>query len=165
MHPRTLLIAALIVVQFLTLGVQAEDTNGLRLLVTKKTLDRADGKPGYMKEIDRTMALKGQIKNISNQDLPDGKISSVVLIRRWTTETGSVERYAKEVKLDPMRTAQELELLVGEYHIGGHMHGTSDRHVDQVAAWKITVEYAGKKIEFLGTPDFESMNKRASDAR
>ena len=164
MNPRTLLVAALFVVQFLTLRALAEDKNGLRLLVSKKTLDRADGKAGYTKEIDRTMALKAQIKNISNQDLPDGKISGVVLIRRWATETGSVDRYSKEIKLDPMRTAQELEELVGEYHIGGHMHGSSDRHVDQVVAWKISVEHAGKKTEFLSNDTFESLNKRATDA-
>jgi hypothetical protein len=143
----------------------AEDKNGIRLMVTKKTLDRADGKPGYSREIDRTMALKAALKNISTKDLGEGKIECIILVRRWATETGSTERYTKELKLDPMKTAQELELLVGEYHIGGHMHGNLDYHVDQVAGWKLTVEHAGKRTEFLSSPQFESLNKRATEAR
>jgi len=59
------------------------------------------------------MALKATIKNISmSKDLPEGKIVCVVLIRRWTSETGSTYRYIKEVKLDPMRVAKEAELMV-----------------------------------------------------
>src|SRR5688572_27117986 len=143
----------------------AEDKNGLRVLITKKTLDRGDGRPGYMREVSRTMALKATFKNISMKDLAEGKVECVILVRRWTSETGSTERYTKELKLDPLKTAQELELLVGEYHIGGHMHGTSDHHVDQVVAWKLTVDHAGKKTDFLSSSNFESTNKRASDAR
>ncbi len=143
----------------------AEDKNGIRVLVTKKTLDRADGRPGYSREIARTMALKATFKNISMKDLGEGKIECVILVRRWTTETGSTERYTKELKLEPMKTAQELDLLVGEYHIGGHMHGTSDHHVDQVVAWKLTVDHAGKKTDFLSSSNFEALNKRATDAR
>lgn len=165
MNPKTLFITVCFFVHCLIAGALAEDKNGFRLLVTKKTLDRADGKAGYTQEIDRTMALKAAVKNVSREDLPDGKISSVVLIRRWATESGSMDRYTKEVKLGPLRTAQEAELLVGEYHIGGHMHGTSSHHVDQVMAWKITVEHAGKKTDFLSGDNFESLNKRATDAR
>ena len=165
MNTRLLAAATCLLVHCLTPRALAEDKDGVRVLVTKKTLDRADGKPGYTQEIDRTMALKAAVKNISREDRPEGKISSVVLIRRWATETGSVERYTKEVKLDPLRTAQETELLVGEYHIGGHMHGTADYHVDQVAAWKITVEYAGKKTEFMSGGNFESLNKKATNGR
>ena len=144
---------------------RAEDKNGIRLLVTKKTLDRADGKGGgYTREIDRSMALKATFKNISNKELPEGKVECVILVRRWVSETGSTERYKKELKLDPLKSAQELELLVGEYHIGGHLHGTATYHVDQVAGWKLTIDHAGKKTEFLSSPTFEQDNKRATDA-
>src|SRR4051812_30165225 len=101
MNRKIIFATVCLIVHCLVSGAFAEDKNGVRVIVTKKTLDRADGKAGYMQEIDRTMALKTAVKNISRADLPDGKITSVVLIRRWATETGSVERYTKEVKLDP----------------------------------------------------------------
>jgi hypothetical protein len=156
-------IVAVSLLGFLTSGL-AEDKNGIRLLVTKKTLDRADGKAGYTREIDRTMALKATVKNISRKDAGEGKIQCIILVRRWATETGSTERYTTELKLAPLKTAQEAELLVGEYHIGGHMHGTADYHVDQVEAWKLTVDYAGVKTEFVSAAKFDSLNKRATDA-
>jgi hypothetical protein len=89
----------------------------------------------------------------------------VILVRRWgLSETGSTERYAKELKLDPLKPSQEIDLLLGEYHIGGHMHGSADYHVDQVVAWKVSVDHAGKKVEFLSNPKFEAENKRAVNA-
>jgi hypothetical protein len=162
MRPKihTLIAAALL----FALPALAEDKGGLRVMVTKKTVDRADGKPGYTREIDRSMAMKATVKNISNKDLPEGKIGCVILVRRWTTETGATERYTKELKLDALKTAQESELLVGEYHIGGHLHGTATYHVDQVVAWKLTVEHEGKKTDFLSSANFDSENKRATDA-
>ena len=144
----------------------AEDKNGLRVLVAKKTLDRADGRPSSMREIDRTMALKATVKNISSKDRPEGMIHCIILIRRWAlSEAGSIERHTKELKLEPLKTAAERELAVGEYHIGGHMHGSSDMHVDQLAGWKITIDEAGKKTEFRSGSNFDALNARASDVR
>ncbi|MDQ3622127.1 MAG: hypothetical protein M3463_06520, partial [Verrucomicrobiota bacterium] len=155
------LAATLFGLPWLAATASAEDKNGLRLTVTKKTLDRADGKPGYSREIDRTMALKATFKNISSKDLAEGAIHCVILIRRWgLSETGSVERYTKQLKLDPLKTAADVDLLVGEYHIGGHMHGSADYHVDQVAAWKITVDHAGRKTEFRSSSNFDSLDTR-----
>jgi hypothetical protein len=142
----------------------AEDKNGLRVSVTKKTLDRADGAPGYTREVDRTMALKAVVKNISMKPLPEGTIDCVILIKRWgSSETGSLERYTKTLPLATLKTAAAEDLLVGEYKIGGHMHGTSDMHVDQLAAWKLTITHDGKKTEFLSSSGFEGMNKRSRD--
>ena len=162
---RLVILSLFLAVSLVPVRMQAEDKNGLRLLVTKKTLDRADGKPGYTREIDRTMALKATFKNISTKDLAEGKVECEILVRRWAlSETGTTERYKKEIKLDPLKTSQELDLLVGEYHIGGHMHGSADYHVDQVVAWKLTIEHAGKRTEFLSSGKFEQENKRATDA-
>lgn len=162
---RTPLLSLILATVLVSVPGMAEDKNGLRLNVTKKTLDRADGKPGYTREIDRTMAMKAFFKNLTMKDLPEGKIECIILVRRWgVSETGSTERYTKELKLDPLKPSQELELMVGEYHIGGHMHGTADYHVDQVVAWKLSVDHAGKKTEFLSAPKFEQDNKRAVNA-
>jgi hypothetical protein len=143
---------------------RAEDKGGLRVNVTKKTLDRADGGASYMREIDRTMALKAVVKNISMKEMPEGTIDCVILIKRWgMSESGTLERYTKSLPIGSLKTAAEQELLVGEYKIGGHMHGTSDMHVDQLAAWKLTITHDGKKTEFLSSSGFEGMNKRARD--
>lgn len=161
--------AILVALHIFACIASAEDKNGIRLEVTKKTLDRADGQPTYYsyQAIDRTMAIKATVRNVAmGKDLPEGKITCVVLLRSWiSSETGSLLRYAKEVKLEPLKTSKSAELNVGEYHIGGHMHGTSDQHVDHVAAWKISIDHGGKVTEFLSSPSFEALNKRATDAR
>ncbi len=112
------------------------------------------------------MALKAAIKNISSKELPAGKVESVLVMRRWSlSETHTLNRYTKQLDLGAMKVAQEVEMLVGEYHIGGHMHGTSDTHVDQIAGWKITFDQNGKKTEFLSSSSFDSLNKKAVDAQ
>ena len=59
----------------------AEDRDGLRILVTKKTLDRSDGAPSsYSREINRTMALKAVFKNISTKDKPAGKVDCSIQV-------------------------------------------------------------------------------------
>jgi hypothetical protein len=56
-------------------------------------------------------------------------------------------------------------MAVGEYHIGGHVHGSSDMHVDQLAGWKITIDQDGKKTEFRSGSTFDALNARAKDGR
>ena len=146
-------------------AVHAEDKNGLRVSITKKTLDRADGAASHTREIDRTMALKATVKNISMKEMPEGTIECVILIKRWgMSESGSLERYSKSLPLGTLKTAAEQELLVGDYKIGGHMHGTSTMHVDQLAGWKLVITHDSKKTEFLSTSGFEALNKRARDS-
>ncbi|MDQ3621792.1 MAG: hypothetical protein M3463_04785 [Verrucomicrobiota bacterium] len=158
-------VAVLVIASAVPLPASAEDKNGLRLSVTKKTLDRADGRPAnYMRQVDRTMALKAQLKNISAKDIAEGKIHCAILIRRWgMSETGTVERHTKELKLEPLKTACEVELLVGDYHIGGHLHGNADYHVDQLVAWKLTAEAGGRKTEFQSTSSFQALNWHAKE--
>ena len=157
----------LVLLLFAAANLHAEDKNGLRLNVTKKTLDRADNPKGtFGREIDRTMALKATVKNLSNRELTEGTIDCVILIRRWgASDASSVERYTKTLKLDALKSAAESELLVGDYHIGGHLHGTSTEHVDQLVGWKITIDLAGKKTDFMSGSNFETLNKRAVAAR
>jgi hypothetical protein len=147
--------------------LHAEDKNGLRLNVSKKTLDRADNPKGSMgREIDRTMGLKATIKNLSSKELAEGTIECVILIKRWSlSDASSIERYTKSLKLVALKSAMESELLVGDYHIGGHLHGTSTEHVDQLVGWKITIDLGGKKTDFINSSSFEVMNKRAVPAR
>ena len=162
------IVAVATVSHLLAFVASAEDKNNLRVTVSKRTVDRADGKPsGYSYQtIDRTMSLKASIKNIAmGKDLPEGKITCMVLIRSWlSSETGSIMRYSSETKLEPLKTSNQAEVSVGEYHIGGHMHGNLDHHVDQVAGWKISIDHGGKLTEFLSSPSFDSLNKRATDA-
>ena len=160
------MVAVATVSHLLAFVASAEDKNSLRLTVAKRTIERADGKPSAYsyQTVDRTMSLKASIQNIAmGKDLPEGKITCVVLIRSWlSSETGSITRYSSETKLEPLKTSKQAEVSVGEYHIGGHMHGSSDHHVDQVAAWKISIDHGGKLTEFLSSPSFDSLNKRAT---
>lgn len=166
--------SGLIIVRFVMFAfaigaiAHAEDKNGIRLSVTKRTLERADDGPSrsYSQSVHRKMALKAAVQNISmGKDLPDAKVSSIVIIRTWTSsETGSFLRYTNTAKMEPLKKAAQAELNVGEFLIGGHLHGTLEHHVDQVAAWKITFDHGGKVTEFVSSTSFDALDKRARDA-
>jgi hypothetical protein len=112
-------------------------------------------------EVDRTLSLKVDITNASMRDMPETKAEYIVLIQRWGSEIGSIERYEGSAKVDPLLVSRNESVLLGEFHIGGHMHGTSEMHVDHLLAWKVVIERDGKKLDFVSTASFDSMNKRA----
>jgi hypothetical protein len=120
------------------------------LNVTKKTLDRADNPKGTFGREDRP---HHGIKSDRQKPFQPGALGRHNRLRDsyptlGASDASSVERYTKTLKLDALKSAAESELLVGDYHIGGHLHGTSTEHVDQLVGWKITIDLAGKKTDF-----------------
>lgn len=139
----------------------AGENGGLLVDVQKISLDRKDQvRPGRM-SIDRMMALKIDVRNITMRELPETAANYVVLIQRWNTETGLIERLEGSEKLEKLLGSQGESVTTKEFHIGGHMHGTSDRHVDHIAAWKVTINREGRDVDFVSGSNFDQLDKRA----
>lgn len=146
-----------------TLSAQAEEKNGIRVDVTKKTVERNDGPPSHAREIGRTMTLGVTIKNVSFADQPAGEVGWIVLVRRWTmSEVERLEIFEGTEKLPALVRAQAIDMQLGEIKIGGHLHGTSKEHVDEIAGWKVAVKREGKATEFTSGSRFDSLHRRAA---
>ena len=148
--------------------LRADVKDNLRVEVEKISLERHDqngGTQGYSgmgdRTIDRKMALNIFIENNSIKALPATTVDYVAVIQRWGSESGSLERTQGQLKLQELRSCQSATLKAGEIHISGHMHGTSAHHVDRIAGWKVTITRDGKKLDFMSSPNFEDLNKRA----
>ena len=151
-------------VSFLAISsLLAVEKGGLLVEISKKTVNRNDkvtvNGVGNM-EIDRDQTLKMDVKNNSSKDLPETPIESVVLVQRWGGELSNLERFTGTAKIPPLHPGQTTSVDVGQFHIGGHMHGSSDRHVDKVFAWKISLMRDGQKVEFTSSSEFEAYDRR-----
>ncbi len=143
---------------------RAEEKGGLLVDVQKKVLSRNDQTTprgvGNV-NVSRTLSLKVDLKNVSMRDMPETKISYIVLIQRWGSETGNIERYVGEAKMEAMNIANGQSVTLGEFPIGGHLHGSSEHHVDHMLAWKVVIERDGKKLDFSNTGSFDALSNRA----
>lgn len=139
----------------------AAENGGLLVDVQKVSLERHDS--GYLgeTEINRTMGLKINIKNNSMKEVPETTLKYVILLQRWGMETGNIERTQGELKFEKLLASRSVTVNAGEIKIGGHMHGTSDKHVDRIAGWKITIVRDGRVLDFLSNSNFDTLNKRA----
>ena len=149
-----------------SLLLSGAEKEGLRVEVVPKVI--ADKTPvnshSLLTEVDQEMSLKATFKNISMKDAPESSIDYVVIVQRWTgTEKEDFKSYKGTQPLEALKFGHQAELDIGKYHLGGHLHGTSDRHKDRLAAWQIMVTQGGKKIEF-NTPNFANLNQKATTA-
>jgi hypothetical protein len=166
MIPRLLLVSC----SFLALifnSALAVEKDGLRVEVVPKTVSDGSAFPSsfqLMSKVDQDMSLKATFKNISMRDAPEGTIDYVVLVRSWAGELDKLSVYRGTQKLEAMRFGEELSVDIGSYHLGGHMHGSSDRHKDKLAGWKIVVKQGDKTIEFVTPTDFASLERHAKPA-
>lgn len=150
---------------FVSTPLVAVEKGGLLVEISKKTVTRNDkvtvNGVGNM-TVDRDQVLKLDIKNNSSKELPETPVESVVLVQRWGfSETANIERFTGTAKIDPLHPGQTTSIQVGQFHIGGHMHGSSDMHVDHVLAWKVSLTRDGQKLEFTSGANFDTMDRRA----
>jgi hypothetical protein len=146
----------------------AMEKDGLRVEIVPKTVSDGSAPTSsfhLMSEVDQDMSLKATFKNISMKDAPEGTIEYVVLVSQWAGELEKLSVYRGTQKLEPIRFGEEISVDIGKYHLGGHMHGTSDRHKDKLAGWKIVVTQGDKKTEFVTPTDFASLERHAKPAR
>ena len=148
--------------------LHAAEKGGLLVDISKRTIakgDKISRNGAGTTEVDRTCAIKLDVKNNSTKDVPESPVHFTILIQRWGfSESHNLERYEDDGVLTPLRPSQSTSIRGGEFHIGGHLHGGSERHVDQVAAWKVVITRNGEKVEFTSGSTFEAMNKSAKPA-
>lgn len=122
---------------------------------------RADGR-GYFKDVDRTLALKIKVKNVSFKPLPAGKLEWNVYVKRWGGfEVEQIERLSGTLDLPELVVARELELSGGEFQIGGHLHGSSKIHLDEVEGWKVVLTHEGKVRSLVSSSAVPTLDKRS----
>ncbi|CAA9236155.1 MAG: hypothetical protein AVDCRST_MAG42-1842 [uncultured Chthoniobacterales bacterium] len=144
---------------------RAEEKQGIRVDVAphmaENRSDRAPSRAGVI-EVDKTMAMKVSVKNTSMKDLPQGSIAYTFIVERWNAdEKESYSSYTGTHEVRALRPAEQTQLDVGTYKIGGHRHGTSPRHEDKLGGWKIVVSHGDRKVEFASTPNFGALEERA----
>lgn len=142
----------------------AIEKDGLLVDVQETVNDRKDGGPSYFREINRDMSLRADVTNRGLKDLPAGEVDYVILIERWLTEKSKYDRYRGTVKIGALPRSKNERLILGAFHLGGHLHGSSRMHVDDVAGWKLTFKYPDKSVVVTNKSNFDSMNARATDA-
>jgi len=160
-------IVSVLMVLLAGASLLAAEKGGLLVDVSKKTVGKNDkitpNGVGNM-TVDRDQTLKLDVKNTSNKELPATPVESIILVQRWESETANIERYTGSAKLEALKPAQVGSVLVGEFHIGGHMHGSSEMHVDHVVAWKVTLMRDGQKLEFTSSSNFDTLDRHAKPA-
>jgi len=138
----------------------AAENGGLNVDVQKISLQRNDGgRMGHM-TVDRQMTLKINVQNNSMKELAETTLNYVIVIERWGSESNHYERTSGGLKVNKLAPSLAETLNAGDIHIGGHYHGTSDRHVDHIAGWKITIPRDGTNLDFLSSPNFDALNAR-----
>jgi hypothetical protein len=147
-------------VLFLTVAVFAMEKDGLRLEVVPKVLSDRNpiAKAGeFSTPVDQEMSLKAMFRNVSMKDTPECEIDYVVIVQRWAGETSKYSSYKGTEKLPALRFSQQVEVDIGKYHLGGHLHGVGEQHKDKLAGWKIVVVQGAKKIEFSTPANFNTL--------
>jgi hypothetical protein len=145
---------------FLVAAAFAMEKDGLRVEVVPKVLSDRNpiAKAGeFSTPVDQEMSLKATFKNVSMKDTPECEIDYVVLVQRWTGETPRYSSYKGTEKLPPVRFSQQVEVDIGKYHLGGHMHGVGEQHKDKLTGWKIVVMQGAKKIEFTNPSNIDNL--------
>ncbi len=141
----------------------AEEKEGVMVDVQKTSLERHDGvrhSAGTM-SIDRQMALRILVRNNSMRPVPETTLNYVMVIERWNHENSRFQRSEGQLKLATLAPCLSTTLDAGNVHIGGHLHGTSERHMDHIVGWKVSIVLDGKSLDFMSNPNFEALNKRA----
>src|SRR4051812_21266054 len=146
----------------------AMEKDGLRVEVVPELLSDSSLPQNTMADstpVHEEMSLKASFRNTSMHDAPEGTIEYIVLVQRWGTEVGTYSSYKGSEKLEPIRFGQQVEIDIGKYQIGGHLHGGSDRHKDKLAGWKIVVTQGAKRTEFAFPQNFDALSASAKPAK
>ena len=143
----------------------AKEENGMRVEVTKSTISNDDpDRRGYFEEVDRTLGLKVQAKNISMKPFDVGELEWIIIIERWGSSTQRLERYKGTQKFDPLKPGESINLTVGKSSIEGYK-GWGKRYQDKIEAWRVIIRHVGvDTITVVSGSAFERANSKAKDA-
>jgi hypothetical protein len=143
-------------------AAQAEERNGLSVLVVKKTLDRADRSASYAYDrIDRTQGLRVTIKNATFKPMADGEIDWTILVRQYSST--SIEKYTGKEKLKALKPAETAELVIGAAQITG-WRDWGNQWKDKVEFQVIITQDGKETFRTASTNSFDILAKRAVKA-
>lgn len=138
----------------------AEEKNGLRMSVSRKTIDRNDTRSTFYSydRIDRTQGLKVAIKNVSFKEFPEGELEWTILVRKYNSTT--IESYSGREAIAPLKPAVTHESTLGAAQIHG-WSDLSERYKDKLE-YQVSVRHRGEEtIRTQSTPAFDALKKRA----
>lgn len=140
-------------------GVRAEEKNGLLVSVTKKTLERNDGRTVSSTRVDRTQGLNVSIKNTSIKDFPVGEVQWTLVVRKYS---GGLERYSGKEVLKALRPSMTTEVLVGAAQTGGYRSDYVN-YKDKLEYEVIIVHNGKETLRATSDQNFALLAKRATN--
>jgi hypothetical protein len=151
-----------------TVTLPAEEKNGLRVTVQKTVLERDKDHDPYYRwdEVNKVLGLNVALKNVSMNDMGEGEIEYVILVKRWGYNPARIERYKGAEKLPALTKSEETKLKLGRAAIGGYEGNLNrKRYQDNIEGWQVVVKHNGTETIRLSAPGaFEELDKKASDA-
>lgn len=159
MQSHVRLIALSLLSTLFAFEAAAEEKNGLRVEVSKRTLNRADRtSSAYYTQYDRTQGYKVTIKNTSLKPMPEGEVSWTIVRLRALSSIS--EKYAGVEKVKALKPAESVELMFGAVPIGGYRY---DRDYKDDMEHEIVVTQGGKELlRNSSKPSFAALAKRAT---
>ena len=146
-----------------TSSASAQEKNGVRLMVTKKTLDRNDVRSGYYysDRIDRTQGLKVTVQNTSFKPQPEGEVVWTILVRKYGYVSGGLEAFTGTEPLKALRPADREEMVMGAAQITG-WRDFYDNAKDKMDYQVIVKQGGVEAVRMQTTQGFDAIVKRAT---
>jgi len=145
-------------------SASAQEKNGYRISVQKTTLARDDYRGGgyYADKIDRTLALKVNIRNIGMKVKPEATIEFVILVKRWGYAPPRIEKFSGTEKLASLKQQEFADFTLGKVRIGGYANYGNKRYQDDVEAWKVLIKEEGiEAASFQSGSSFDRLFEKA----
>lgn len=142
------------------LSLLAEEKNGVRLSVQKTTLDKIKAdRSSYWDKVDKSLALRVNIKNTSLKDRPAGRITYDVIVRRHVSE--ELENFSDSVELEALPKGKDIEKELGNIQMSGYENVSNRReYMDSIEAWKVTITHDGvETVSAVSGGDYERLSK------
>jgi hypothetical protein len=146
-----------------TASASAQEKNGVRLMVSKKTLDRNDVRAGYYyaDRIDRTQGLKVTVQNTSLKPQPEGEVVWTILVRKYGYTSGGLEAFTGIEPLKALRPTDKEEMVMGAAQITG-WRDWYDYAKDKMDYQVIVKQGGVEVVRMQSTQGFDAVVKRAT---
>ena len=137
----------------------AQEKNGVKVSVTKRTLNRSDRRDSlYYTRYDRTQGYKLNIKNTSFKPLPEGEVNWTILVRK-AAYANRTEKFVGTEKLQALRGSEAVDVMIGAVPIAGYRY---ERDYKDEMDYDISISHGGKEtIRLSSSQNFASIAKGA----
>ena len=146
-----------------------EEANGLRLTAQKTVLEREKDRDAFVQwdKVQKALGLKVSARNISFNELPEGTIDYVVIVRRWGQIPAAYESYSGSEKLPALPKGAEVNVTVGKVPLGGYeLSGNRKQYQDSIEGWQIIAKHgAVETVKITSTSSFDKLLAKAKPAK